>query len=566
MTPKEFMAVLERSLALDKAAEQKVVDPAGVTVFYRCPQKSFSGMERQILKLQSGLEASDCVPINLSLSTLFNITKGTYFSKIQEVIIRIVKSLLPLEMRDAVNNYTIYSLTSSVHEELLKQMSFIFVEKIFRAPSWDDSVEIEIMDVAKKLLLTTVKKLQDFCLICALCGWLRASRGSLFNVHDEVEALVHSLTTKVAGAIFQSMLSISSEGTSKDALYSGLDTPLNNFIQAVDQKIRAESLSSPSNSNRTEEQPSPQEQNDFATKEIHPVASCFDITEKVWSSDRPRCERVLESIIFNHINVHDEANTTEKDAQKVFCFSSKHFFVEASRMVSQIINSESAASEIVSALVSQLKSTLGEDCVLADPSVAPALYTTQVQMVSDKIVKSIKPTLMEVVLIDMFRRSDEAMTTQKNTDQLEFDLLSSSRQILKGIIDYILVVLSQLGGPTECFTQFLYSLLDYQNLYMWHLSEFFKSSDESSDETSEESLEEDLQNRRRLFKQQNRIKPTTVRTQDLTKKQPIPAEEPSTSQAPSTSAATPVPKKKNLLSKVSAAFTRFFRKGGRPSS
>ncbi|KAI4885208.1 hypothetical protein NFI96_018766, partial [Prochilodus magdalenae] len=490
MTPKEFTMVLERSLARDKAAEEKVMDPAEVTVIYRCPLNSCSGadggMKDQIMKLQSGLElfykesSSDSVQTGKLLASLFTLTKGTYFSRIQEEVIRTVRSLLPPEMSDAVNNYTVYSLTSSVYEELLKQISSFPMAVIVPAAPWDHSVLTGIMDVSKELLLTTMKKLQDFCQMCTVCGWLRTSRGSFVNIYDELEAKVHPLTTKVAGAIFRSMLSISSEGTSKDALYCPLDTPLSNFIQAVDLKIRAESMSSPFDSNRTDEQLSPQEQNDFATKEIHPVASCFDLTEKVWSSNRPRCERVLESIILGD------------DTQRDLCFSSKYFFVEASRMVSQIINSESAASEVVSALVSELKSTF-EDCVLADPSVAPALYTKHVQMVSDNIVRSIKATLMEVVLTDIFKRTDEVMS--QNTDRLKFDLLFGSRKILNTIIDSILEVVTKLRDSKVVFKRFLYTFRDCLNLSTSHLSEFCKATDESSEESSKDSLQSQRQRR-----------------------------------------------------------------------
>ena len=103
-----------------------------VTVIFRRSLESvcskLTAMDEHIVKLQSGMQGShmesgsDSAPIRMCLRELFNITKGTYFSKIHDELIRSVRLMLPQEMRDAVNINTTFSLISSIYEDMLKKV------------------------------------------------------------------------------------------------------------------------------------------------------------------------------------------------------------------------------------------------------------------------------------------------------------------------------------------------------------------------------------------------------------------------------------------------------------
>ncbi|KAI4883728.1 hypothetical protein NFI96_009583 [Prochilodus magdalenae] len=92
-----------------------------------------------------------------------------------------------------------------------------------------------------------------------------------------------------------------------------------------------------------------------------------------------------------------------------------------------------AAVGVMSALVSDLKSTIKEDFTLVDPSIDPSHYTTQVQLVSEKVWKSIQAKMKDVLVVDIFIKANGAMTPEEDA-HLKFHLLSGSKQILQTII------------------------------------------------------------------------------------------------------------------------------------
>ncbi|KAI4893810.1 hypothetical protein NFI96_007751 [Prochilodus magdalenae] len=370
------------------------------------------------------------------------------------------------------------------------------------------------------LLLRTMKKLQDFWQICRVCCWLRASRGSPVYIHDQLEAVVAPLTLKVVA-----LLNNSTEGTSKGAMDCGLDAPLRNFLLAVADKIRTEICP---DSNVVGVQLSAQEKADLDKKDSQPVADCSDVT-------------VASETVMN----------SEGHQASALCVDSE---LESSMLA--------AASGVVSALVSELKSTIKEDLALVDPSVDPSHYTTQVQLVSDKVLKSIQATMKGVLMADIFSKAIGTMTPEDDA-QLHLNLVTCSKPILRSIIDHLTLIIQSGDENIKGLNkQFLQSVWRCIIIYKLHLTCFSAVSDEPSGEIQP--------SRRRRFtvrmprislprlrlRLRRNMEPTTA----LPQNQPDPNEGPSNPEAPSTSAAVPSTRRKTIFSRVTAAFAKIFRK------
>ncbi|KAI4885205.1 hypothetical protein NFI96_018762, partial [Prochilodus magdalenae] len=490
MTLIDFMNVLEKSLDWDKATEEELeeTDTEETIIFFLRISKSISGslsgMDDQIVKLQNGLRrlsmetCKEAPPVRKLLESIFNLTKGTNFYKIHNTVISSVRLMLPQEMREVVNLKTTFSLVSSVYDDVLKEMNSALSEMNFYAEVWDDSVQTGIMEIAKKLLLSTMKRLQDFLDICSVCGWLRASRGSPVDIHRDLKVVVPPLSIKVVEAIFQAMLSISSEGTSVDCM----DTSLSSFLQDVADQVKTKvfpwsatprQLSSPSDCSVVKDLPSPQEQADLATEE-HLVDKKAKFAERLFAPDfLSEASKMVYKIINDETS--ETATTTEGD-------KSQQTSLEPPVFESELENSMlAAASGLVSALVTELMSTLEEDFELVDPSADPSLYSTQVEIVSDKVLNSIQDKVKDILVADLFMRANGALNAQDDA-QLNAKLLSASSDILKTITDSITEVLQRLARKpsTMLYYLFLRALKEGLNLTSQHLSKFCKARSDQS--------------------------------------------------------------------------------------
>ncbi|KAL6467626.1 hypothetical protein MHYP_G00233030 [Metynnis hypsauchen] len=129
---KASMAQLGNRLDLNNTHEETMVHPdldsdTEVTVVFQRPIESISGMDKQIVQMQSAVKcsfmesSSDGAAVRMCLRELFDITKGTYFSYIQDELIRSMRSMVPQEMWAAVNVHTTFSLISSIYEDVLKK-------------------------------------------------------------------------------------------------------------------------------------------------------------------------------------------------------------------------------------------------------------------------------------------------------------------------------------------------------------------------------------------------------------------------------------------------------------
>ena len=293
--------------------------------------------------------------------------------------------------------------------------------------------------IGNNLLLMTMKKQQDFWQICRVCNWLRASRGSPVDLNDELEAVVAPRTVKVVESIFQALLSNSPKGTSKGAMDCGLDAPLRTFFLAVADQIRTEFYP---DINIVDEQPSAQEA-DLDTEDSHPVADCSDVTGTSKTA----------MSVEGHKTSSERVEPPEVDAK-----------LESSMLA--------AAVGVMSALVSELKSTIKEDFTLVDPSIDPSHYTTQVQLVSEKVWKSIQAKMKDVLVVDIFIKANGARTPEDDA-QLKFHLLSGSKQILQTIIDSIMSILQSADENVAGLNgQFQRSVLRCLIMYTLSLSQF----------------------------------------------------------------------------------------------
>ncbi|KAI4885209.1 hypothetical protein NFI96_018765, partial [Prochilodus magdalenae] len=126
------------------------------------------------------------------------------------------------------------------------------------------------------------------------------------------------------------------------------------------------------------------------------------------------------------------------------------------------------------------KSTIKEDLALVDPSVDPSHYTTQVQVVSDKVLKSIQAAMQEVLVADIFSKANGAMTPTDDA-QLRWELVTGSKHILRSITDCIMLILHSGDENIRALNkQSLQNLRRCLIMYKLHLRDLCVFSDVSS--------------------------------------------------------------------------------------
>ncbi|KAL6473862.1 hypothetical protein MHYP_G00174230 [Metynnis hypsauchen] len=226
---------------------------------------------------------------------------------------------------------------------------------------------------------------------------------------------------------------------------------------------------------------------------------------------KPCRERILETIICPCVDEDYDPSTSEMKAQQLFRISCDAFWVEASKMVTSIIMKETeeiamateankgsnlsseslklstcpsfhkklessafaAASDFVRAVTGQIKVSFEEELKLADPFTDTALYTEQVRMVSEKVLKSTQATLKDIFVGNLFMRA-QAAVTPLDAAELSYSLLSASKMVVKNIIENITVKLPlfSVRGSVEAVTgPFLHALEDdLELLFLWQLS------------------------------------------------------------------------------------------------
>ena len=82
--------------------------------------------------------------------------------------------------------------------------------------------------------------MQDAVQLYTVSDWLSASQGSPVDLHEELEEMLPLVTAKVVATVFESMLTICSEGTPDEPKERVSETPLFNFVQAVHDKIKSD--------------------------------------------------------------------------------------------------------------------------------------------------------------------------------------------------------------------------------------------------------------------------------------------------------------------------------------
>ncbi|XP_076839054.1 uncharacterized protein LOC143484286 isoform X2 [Brachyhypopomus gauderio] len=350
------------------------------------------------------------------------------------------------------------------------------LREIYCTPDLYESVRLSVSHieyVAHHLMLGVMTRMLGFLEFCIITSWSSDIRGFPTHIHDELDELLPLVTSATVGATVEHMLSVCSEGTSNDVAGDVSDRPLWDFLQAVSKHISSAALSGKTSSS---------------------IDRIMQLLE--YSKPRPRSERILESIIFSSTNEdHNMGMFNNKvNTHGLFRMSCETFQLEASKRVSNVImsvtseltkvsqvsifknadlssppvseaslksNAFDSAVSIVNGITDALRSSFEEDLLkIAHPSTDPALYKSQVQLVSEKVLRSTQAKLKDAFVTNLLIRADVIMAAQSSGSKC-YNLLLNSKNITKSIIECMLSVLpfSEVHIPGQLIARdFLTSL------------------------------------------------------------------------------------------------------------
>ncbi|XP_066524847.1 uncharacterized protein [Hoplias malabaricus] len=360
-------------------------------------------LEEQMIRVHSGLRCfssghcSETVHICEPLRTVLDLSKERSFRQIHPQVTTSLRDIVPPERKDAVSMKTTKHLVSEMFEDTLEEMSSAFID-------FDDHCEElavdSISDSARSLLLKTMSKTQQFA---RLCAWLTPSGDS--RVLSELEVRLPMMTSKIVGAILQTLLSISSEGSSKDTVDCS-QMPVSNFLHAVADHIISgvsPELATPRQCRReSQSSVGSQSENIFMNIISSPVFILFiqDFLKEAFEVTR----RILEEETSKIALLSEEGNCGRSG--------------EGSPKTPVYAGSTAAvASRVVSALVLELRSTFQEDFGLVDYSADPCLYSARVQMVANRLLTCIQTRIRNGLAMPIFVRAHEAMKSPEDVPQ-----------------------------------------------------------------------------------------------------------------------------------------------------
>ncbi|XP_076828007.1 uncharacterized protein LOC143474423 isoform X2 [Brachyhypopomus gauderio] len=409
------------------------------------------------------------------LGVIFDISKDKIFSLIHGEVTRAIMNMLPPETKRYLNMKETISVMSAIVDDSLKQMNSSLRE-IYCTPDLYESVRLSVSHieyVAHHLMLGVMTRMLGFLEFCIITSWSSDIRGFPTHIHDELDELLPLVTSATVGATVEHMLSVCSEGTSNDVAGDVSDRPLWDFLQAVSKHISSAALSGKTSSS---------------------IDRIMQLLE--YSKPRPRSERILESIIFSSTNEdHNMGMFNNKvNTHGLFRMSCETFQLEASKRVSNVImsvtseltkvsqvsifknadlssppvseaslksNAFASAVSIVNGITDALRSSFEEDLLkIAHPSTDPALYKSQVQLVSEKVLRSTQANLKDAFVTNLLIRADVIMAAQSSGSKC-YNLLLNSKNITKSIIECMLSVLpfSEVHIPGQLIARdFLTSL------------------------------------------------------------------------------------------------------------
>ncbi|XP_017569047.1 uncharacterized protein LOC108436847 isoform X2 [Pygocentrus nattereri] len=534
---------------------------------------------RRDLKSLTMVEVSTS-PLSEPLRDWVGITKDSIFKNVHSEVTRSMRNIAFPSMMRFLNRKTTFNLTNSILDHSLRKINSTLAELHHDAESHQEPLfpGSTSKEAARKLLSATFTKMQDVVQLCAVSDWLSDSQGSPVDVHEELEEMLPLITAKVVATLFESMLTICSEGTPAKS-----ETPLFNFVQAVNDKIRSDLFKAASlrqapsgrSSSIGWKSPSECSSDESLTRLCSYTPHTGVETARLISSSRRSCqsswtpgagkavhwlhgekeevtvvqdipinlltlmatkipevmssvifkslqlqeslrlkpcrERIMETIICPCVDEDYDPSTSEMKAQQLFRISCDAFRVDASKMVTSVIMKETeeiakatqankssnlssesqklstcptfhkklecsafaAACDFVHAVTGQIKVSFEEELKLVDPFTDTALYTEQVRMVSEKVLKSTQATLKDIFVGNLFMRAQATMTTLDAAD-LSYDLLSASKTVVKNIIENITNKLSlfSVRGSVEAVTGLFLQALedDLELLFLWQLS------------------------------------------------------------------------------------------------
>ncbi|XP_076847294.1 uncharacterized protein LOC143493069 isoform X3 [Brachyhypopomus gauderio] len=409
------------------------------------------------------------------LGVIFDISKDKIFSLIHGEVTRAIMNMLPPETKRYLDMKETISVMSAIVDDSLKQMNSSLRE-IYCTSDLYESVRLSVSHieyVAHHLMLGVMTRMLGFLEFCIITSWSSDIRGFPTHIHDELDELLPLVTSATVGATVEHMLSVCSEGTSNDVAGDVSDRPLWDFLQAVSKHISSAALSGKTSSS---------------------IDRIMQLLE--YSKPRPRSERILESIIFSSTNEdHNMGMFNNKvNTHGLFSMSCETFQLEASKRVSNVImsvtseltkvsqvsifknadlssppvseaslksNAFDSAVSIVNGITDALRSSFEEDLLkIAHPSTDPALYKSQVQLVSEKVLRSTQAKLKDALVTNLLIRADVIMAAQSSGSKC-YNLLLNAKNITKSIIECMLSVLpfSEVHIPGQLIARdFLTSL------------------------------------------------------------------------------------------------------------
>ncbi|XP_049340461.1 uncharacterized protein LOC111195823 isoform X5 [Astyanax mexicanus] len=431
-------------------------------------------MDRKTMHTCS-VEESCTASVVKDRKALYNI-KSSFFSKIHDEVRTFMLKELQQSIEDVVSLKTTKTITTDILENVMTQVTYILSHLCDSTSSWSSTPPRSAsQELASELVISTANKMREYWHLCTVSEWIGASLVSPVEIFSAVDTCLSLIVLEALSSYFETLLSICSEGTSADACRIDLDTSQCDFIQAVADKIKDFSSQSTSETGTPETKEIDLSLEDLSSSEEHPgeiiletiFISCLsnicsdkakikdcEPFERFWKTLQADASELISDVIFKE--------TTEF----VESCSPLSFSPEACAKIKYC--TQSASLELVAQLTCELATALSEE--IADPSVDPDLYESQVKLVS-KQLQTIARTILKKALQTSFTARSEQSFSVDELAYLTSTLLSGSKQVVKSILRRYEKCLSrklakdvQRSDEAKEFLESLREHLEYMNI------------------------------------------------------------------------------------------------------
>ncbi|XP_022539763.2 uncharacterized protein LOC111195787 isoform X1 [Astyanax mexicanus] len=405
---------------------------------------------------------------------LYNI-KSVFFSKIHDEVRTFMLKGLQQSIEDVVSLTTTKTITTDILDNVMTQVTCILAHLCDSTSSWSSTPPRSAsQELATELVISTANKMREYWHLCTVSDWIGASLVSPVEIFSAVDTCLSRIVLEALSSYFETLLSICSEGTSADACRIDLDTSQCDFIQAVADKIKGFSSQSTSETGTPETKEVDLSLEDLSSSEEHPgeiiletiFISCLSNIcsdkakikdcqpfERFWKTLQADASELISDVIFKE--------TTEF----VESCSPLSFSPEACAKIKYC--TQSASLELVDQLTCELATALSEE--IADPSVDPDLYESQVKLVSKQLQRIARTILKKALQTSFTARSEQSFSVDELA-HLTSTLLSGSKQVVKSILRRFEKCLSrklakdvQSSDEAKEFLESLREHLEYMN-------------------------------------------------------------------------------------------------------